>query len=122
MSQERYSAGFRTHRREVKAEARNSGLNVRDYPSVRDYLARIIPNFSDRFSRYDQALSEWHSIRVQILGLSVGSSDYFKKANSLISPFQKKFSNPKDKNYDPNFWVNATPALREITNVVSKGR
>ena len=121
MSQERYSRGFRTHRREVKTEFRKSNLDVRDYAVVREYLTEIIPNFADRYSRYDSSFAEWHGIRVKILDLPI-DSNFIKESGTLTEEFQKKHDDRKNKSFDPNFWANVSPVLREITNIVSKSR
>ena len=122
MSPERYSTGFRRRVRDVKAEFRREGLDIRDYSAVRELLRKIIPDFDERFSRYDSVFSNWHSVRVQILDLPLGGREYMKTASELRTNFQKEYDTPSKMKQDPNFWFNVSPVLQQITNMVAKGR
>lgn len=119
---ERYSAGFRAHRREAKADFRQSGVDVRDYSAVKELLRKIIPDFDERFAKYDSVFSGWHNVRIQILDLPLGREEYIEKANELRTEFQKNYDTPAQRKQDPNFWFNVSPVLKEITNIVVKGR
>ena len=122
MSPERYSTGFRRRVRDVKAEFRREGLDIRDYSAVRELLRKIIPDFDERFSRYDSVFSNWHGVRVQILDLPLGGREYMKTASELRTNFQKEYDTPSKMKQDPNFWFNVSPVLQQITNMVAKGR
>lgn len=121
MSHERYSSGFRRSVRNAKAEFRQAGTDIRNYSSVRELLEKIIPDYNERFSKYDGVFADWHNVRVQILDLPIGN-DFLEKSNELRTEFQKKYDMPQRRKQDPNFWDTVKPVLKQITDTVAKGR